>query len=136
MDDELFAEAKPFARELNLSPKGLQKLVDLKAKDLALAQRRWGDHLVKLKSDAEKDTEIGGVRYTPAVAAAKRAISKFGTPAFRKMCDDYGVGAHPEMIRLLSRVAAATGETPSLGNGDGPGAVQDKPLHEILYKDS
>lgn len=134
MDADLLAEATPVAKELNLSAKGLQKLADLKAKDVQLSLKRWGDHLVELKTTAQADPEIGGAKYAPAVASAKQAITKFGTPGFRKMLNDYGVGAHPEMIRMLSKVAKATGETPTLEHGGGAGVVT-KPLHDILYKD-
>lgn len=134
MDAELLAEATPVAKELNLSAKGLQKLADLKAKDVKLSLERWGNHLGELKTQAQADPEIGGSKYQPAVAAARQAITKFGTPAFRKMLNDYGVGAHPEMIRMLSKVAKVTGETPTLEHGGGAGATE-LPLHEILYKD-
>jgi hypothetical protein len=50
------------------------------------------------------------------------------------MLNDYGVGAHPEMIKFLSKVQSTMGEKPSLGNGDGPGNPP-KALHDILYKD-
>jgi hypothetical protein len=131
-DDTLKGEFAPIAKELDLSGKGIQKLVDLKAKMDQQAVSRWGDHLVSLKAEAQKDPEIGGAKYSEAVQLAKQTIGKFGTPAFRKMLNDYGVGAHPEMIRYMSNVARATGETPVLDGGAGPGVVQ-KPLHDILY---
>lgn len=134
IDETLAAEFKPIAKELNLNQKGAQKLVDLKAKDVQNQIKRWGDHLVELKTIAQKDPEIGGAEYPKAVSVAKGAITKFGTPEFRKMLNDYGVGAHPEMIRFMRKVGLAMGETPALGNGDSAGVVQ-KPLHEILYKD-
>lgn len=133
--DEGLAEAfKPIARELNLNQKGAQKLVDLKAKDVQAQTKRWGDHLVELKNIAQADPEIGGAEYPKAVAVAKGAISKYGTPAFRKMLNDYGVGAHPEMIKFMRKVGLAMGETPVLESGGNAG-VRQLPLHEILYKD-
>lgn len=133
-DPVLKEEFAPIAKELDLSPKGVQKLVDLKAKMDKQAVQKWGEHLVELKTQAKADPEIGGAKYDPAVAAARGVIGKYGTPAFRKMLNDYGVGAHPEMIRFMSKVAKATGETPVLDGGAGSGVV-NKPLHELLYKD-
>lgn len=135
IDEGLAAEFKPIAKELNLNQKGAQKLVDLKAKDVQAQTKRWGDHLVELKTIAQADPEIGGAEYPKAVTTAKAAIAKFGTPGFRKMLNDYGVGAHPEMIRFMRKVGLTMGETPALENGGGAGVTANKPLHEILYKD-
>ena len=136
VDDALKAEFVPVARELNLSAKGAQRLVDLKAKDIQLQTERWGAHLTELRGLAQSDPEIGGAKYDESVAAGRRVISKFGTPGLRKVMNDYGVGAHPEMIRFMRKVDAAMGEPSTLPSGEGPGVVTEKPLHEILYKDT
>lgn len=135
VDDELRSAFTPVARELNLSSKGAQKLVELKAKDIQLQTERWGNHLNELRSQAQADPEIGGAKYNDSVAAGRRVISKFGTPGLRKLMNDYGVGAHPEMIRFMRKIDAAMGEPSTMQSGDGPGVVTQKPLHEILYKD-
>jgi len=134
-DEALAAEFRPFAKELGLSQKGAQRLVDFKAK---LDQRQlevWHDHLQNLRGQAQAHPEIGGGKYNEAVGLGRQVIAKFGTPGLRKMMNDYGVGAHPEMIAFMARIGRTVGETPALGNGDSAGAGQ-KPLHEILYKDS
>lgn len=135
IDEGLAAAFKPIAKELNLNQKGAQKLVDLKAKDVQAQTKRWGDHLVELKTIAQADPEIGGAEYPKAVSIAKAAITKFGTPGFRKMLNDYGVGAHPEMIRFMRKVGLTMGETPALENGGNAGVTANRPLHEILYKE-
>lgn len=134
-DEAIKLEFLPIVKELGLSQKGAQKLVDFKSKLDTLQLKNWSNHLVELKATAQKDPEIGGAKYQPAVAQAKAAIAKFGTPGLRKMFNDYGVGNHPEMIRFMAKIGAATGETPALEPGGGAGVV-NKPLHEILYKDS
>lgn len=132
------------AKELGLNQEGAQKLVDYKSQLDQHQVKLWGNHLNDLKVSAKADPVIGGANYPAAVTAGKAAISKFmsapasaeGQPteaqAFRKMLNDYGVGAHPLMIRFMSRVGAAMGETPALGNG-GNASVIDKPLHELMY---
>lgn len=137
MDTELAAEFTPIGRELNLSQKGAQKLVDLKVKDIQIQQKRWGDHVVGLKKTAMEDPDVGGAKYTPTVAAARTAITKVcgqRAAAFRQMCNQYGVGNHPEMLYMLGQVAKLTGESTVAPSGEGGGAP--KPLHEILYKDN
>lgn len=134
------------AKELGLNQEGAQKLVDYKSQIDQHQIKLWGNHLTELKSLSQSDPVVGGANYTPAVAAGRASIAKFMSgpapaegqlpeaAAFRKMLNDYGVGAHPLMIRYMSRVGAAMGETPAIGNGGGAGVV-DRPLHELMYKD-
>lgn len=136
IDEELRSDFLPLARELNLSQKGAQRLVDLQAKAVERQLQRWGTHLTELKTQAQADPEIGGAKYEPAVTSARAAIAKFGTPALRKVMNDYGVGAHPEMIRFMSKVGLAMGETPALASGGSAGVTDKTPLHEILYKET
>lgn len=132
-DEELTSLVAPIGKELNLNQKGMQKLVDLKPKMDQIALERWKGHLGQLKKDAQADPEIGGAKYAPAVAAGRGVIAKFGTDGFRKMLNQYGVGAHPEMIRFLGKIAAATGETSTPSSEGGSGGSVEKPLHELLY---
>lgn len=136
VDEELKGEFLPIAKELNLNQKGAQKLIDLKIADNKRAIQRWGNHLKELKVQAQADPDIGGAKYQPAVAASKAVIGKFarnGGTGFRQMLNDYGVGAHPEMIYFLRQVGLATGETPTLSGGEGSGTATNLPLHEKLY---
>ena len=136
MDTELAAEFTPIARELNLSAKGAQKLVDLKAKDVKNQLERWGGHLKELKTSAMADPEVGGANYAPAIQRGKAVLKKFGDPELTAALNTYGLGAHRAMIRFLNKVANATGETATLQPGAGSGAATTKPLHELLYKDT
>jgi hypothetical protein len=133
-DDELKAEFIPIVKELGLSQKGAQKLVDMKAKMDGLQLQRWSNHLNELREQAKADPDIGGPKYAAAVASGKGVIAKFGSPEFRQMLNHYGVGAHPEMIKFMAKVGAAMGETPAVNNGGGTSDTK-RPLHEILYKD-
>jgi hypothetical protein len=136
MDEALLAEATPVARELNLSKKGAQKLVDLHAKNIQLQAKRWTDHLAESKKEAMADPQIGGANYGPSVAKAKSLIAQFGDAELKKDLNTYGIGARRSMIRFLSKIATAVGETSMPPSGAGTGAVEKKPLHEILYKDT
>lgn len=135
MDEELRAEFSPIARELNLSAKGAQRLVDLKVKDIQLQTRRWGEHLAEAKKEAMADPEIGGANYAPALSRGRALIQKFGDAELRKDLNTYGMGARRSMIRFLNKLAGAVGETPLPSPGGGSGEIQKKPLHDILYKD-
>lgn len=133
VDEVLAGEFTPIAKELNLNQAGAQKLIDLKIADNRRTIERWGNHLSDLRTEAKADPEIGGAKYDESLRSARGVLAKFGTPELRKAMNHYGIGAHKEMIRFLSRIGAATGEPKPLGNGDS-GVVETKPLHEILYK--
>jgi len=99
------------ANELNLSQEQAQKIVDrlgpaqLQAKEAVVdnANESW----VKA---SRSDKEVGGAQYKPSLQSARRAIDRFATPEFRKLMVGKGTQLvnHPEMLRFLARVGAAT----------------------------
>lgn len=137
-DPELNESFSGLAKELGLSQKAAQKLVDYKAEVDQKTLQNWVNHKENLRTEAKKDPVIGGVNYTPAVEAGKKSITHFmkaDAPAFRAMLNHYGVGAHPLMIRYMAAVGKAMGETATIDPGAGSGVTnKDRPLHEILYE--
>lgn len=131
-DPELKAEFDPIVKELGLSQKGAQKLVEFKAKLDQRQLQQWNDYQNSLTVAAKRDPEIGGQRYQPSLAAGRQVIAKFGNEEFKTMLRDTGVARHPEMIRFLSKVGKAIGETPALGEGGGA-VSEPKPLYELMY---
>jgi hypothetical protein len=136
-DPELQESFTALAKKLGLNQKGAQELVNYKTEIDKQAVKAWGDHLTVLKNVAKADPEIGGANYDKAIGLGRQVISNFGgTPAqqaeLRKVMNNYGVGAHPAMIRFFRNVGLATGETPTGGNGGSGGSVE-KPLHELFY---
>lgn len=57
---------------------------------------------------ARTDREIGGERLEGSIADAREALDRHGTPELRELLDDSGLGSHPEILRLLARVARTT----------------------------
>jgi len=140
-DPELQTDFSGLAKELKLNQAGAQKLVDYKTKLDQHQLKKWGEHTAELRSKAKADPEIGGAKYDAAVAAGRTAIAKFGGNAaqiaeLKQVMNHYGVGAHPAMIRFMSNIARATGETPTIGGAGGSGGSVEKPLHELFYGDN
>lgn len=125
----------PLAKELGLSQSGAQKIVDFKAKIDQHQLEQWGNHLTELKNSAKADAEIGGANYDKSIGLGRSVIAKFGTPKLREALNQYGIGAHPEMIRFLAKIGKAVGESPSI-ESKGGGVATEKPLHERMYRTS
>lgn len=131
-DPAMKAEFDPIVRKLGLSQAGAQELVNFKAKLDQFQMQQWNEYQASIAAAARKDPEIGGVKFKDSMAAGRQVVAKFGNDDFRQMLKNAGIASHPEMIRFLSKVAKATGETPALGEGGGA-VPEKKPLYELMY---
>lgn len=107
-------EVKAMAKELGLSQEAAQKLVErdnaLLSKSQQQTQAMMSEAVARWADDAKADKEIGGANLQASITDAKTALDKFGTPEFKNMLNQSGVGNHPELIRLLSKVGKAMRE--------------------------
>lgn len=86
------------------------------------------------QASAKTDAEIGGANFDTTLVAAKNVLNVYGNPAFTTFLNTTGLGNHPEMIRLLSKVAKAVGEDKLLAGGAGAGQGNaQKTAGEVLY---
>lgn len=116
-DDQFIGTFKDAAKELNLSQKQAQHLLDKCAP--VLAQRQIEQ--IKAVSDqwverTKTDKEIGGENWTRAASDIARVRDRFGVNADGKMDPDIQefmqtpIGNHPGLLKLLARVGRAFGE--------------------------
>jgi hypothetical protein len=115
MPDGFFETFNPIAKEFNLSQEGAQKLFDRLATDLqpkmiAAQQEKWEGVKTAWAEATKVDKEIGGTAYDANVAIAQRALNTFSTPELKQALSDYGMGNHPEMVRLMLRIGKAMRE--------------------------
>lgn len=107
---ELMEEFTPLAKELGLNNEQAQKLADFEGK---LAQRRqedFGKMAEGWVETAKTDKEIGGDKWAENVEVAQRALNTFGTPELKTALNQYKLGNHPEMIRLMVRIGKSMRE--------------------------
>ena len=76
---------------------------------------QWGEQ-------AKKDPEIGGAQFDQNVAQAVKAIDAYGSPEFKALLNESGLGSHPEVIRFAMKAGAALAEP-----GVVTGATSNKP---------
>jgi hypothetical protein len=82
--------------------------------------------------EAENDKEIGGPAFAKNVEYAKRVVDRFGTDAFRAALNDSGLGNHPELLRVFSRIGRLIAEDATVLGGGRPSAPP-KSQAEVLY---
>lgn len=141
-DDQFIGTFKDAAKELNLSQKQAQHLLDKCAP--VLAQRQIDQ--IKAVSDSwvertKTDKEIGGENWTRAASDIARVRDKFGVNADGKMDPDIQefmqtpIGNHPGLLKLLARVGRAFGEADFLrGSVDKDGKVRPTDFYESAAK--
>ena len=135
MDEALLAEVTPLFKEVGLTQEQAQKFIDIQAKQNAGAEQNsidaFNSQMQTWKDESKNDTEFGGDKFNESLVSAKSALDKFGTPKLTELLNNQGLGNHPEVIRLLTKVGRLTQE-------DVPGNEQHKASPEkdrvaILY---
>ena len=108
VDAETLSEARTLLGEMHLPQDQAQRLVDFYAGKIRQFGTAQAENWVKLNEkwvgDFKADREIGGDRIQETVAAATRAMDRFGTPGLREALIMTGAGNHPEVIRFVARV--------------------------------
>ncbi len=128
------------ARSLNLSGSAAQQILDALAPALQTQQAAQVEAMVSgWLASTKADPEIGGAKLKASVADAAFALSKVGTPELRALLGPVsrggtGLGNHPEILRLLARVAKVTREDESLVTGPAPEPRSERPADRVYGK--
>jgi hypothetical protein len=77
------------------------------------------------------DKELGGTALDGNIRLAQSALTKFGTPELRAALDTTGMGNHPEVVRVFTRIGKAMAED-TFEKGS-PSKNAGKSAAEILY---
>ena len=124
---QAFSEA---AKELNLTQEQAQSVLDKVAP--ALKQQNE-DYINNVRSEwvesVKSDPEIGGDQLQENLGKAVRVLDAFGSPEFKSLLGETGLGDNPEMIRFLYRAYQDIGEdrflTGSQTDKEQPFSAQD-----------
>ena len=85
------------------------------------------------EGEVKADTDLGGDNFEETKRLAVTAVAKLGTPALGKFLNDFGIGSHPEIVRLLVKAGKLVDED-GPGGGSPPGGDQSR--QDILYPES
>ena len=128
VDSQVIDAFKEAAKDLNLSNKAAQQLVDKMAPQIAqrqieqiqAVQQEWA-------ATARADQEFGGEKLAENLSVAKKALDTFGTPELSELLNKSGLGNHPEVIRLMYRAGKAISADSYVGPSQGSGAAKNQP---------
>ena len=125
LDESILGSLSEVAKELNLPQAAAQKLVDKIAPVMAQRQAEQFEALrTEWRQASSSDQEFGGAKLTENMPLAKKAHDAFGTPEFRQLLEQTGMGNHPELIRTFYRAGKAISED-GLVSGSAPKAPRD-----------
>lgn len=123
LDSTVMGELGAVAKELNLSPTAVQKLVDRVA---PVWQKQGLAHVEKFRKEWTEqslaDKEFGGNNFDANIKAVNKAYTKFTTPELRTLLEESGLNCHPEVIRHFYRLSKAT-EDGRYIKGTGNGSI-------------
>lgn len=119
LSDGVLQAVSEFARAGNMpQEKAQESLNGIITAYQAQAQAEREAVLADWETQTKTDKEIGGDKFEASMASANKAIDQFASPDFRKFLDDTGLGNHPEMARMLSKIGQAISEDSFVGGGD------------------
>ena len=119
---EVEAKVTATAKEFNLPQEGAQKLVNA-AIDLQKSFASQMDTKItairqEWVTQSKADKEFGGDNFDVNLAVANTAVRAFGSPAFKQLLKDSGVGDHPEFIRTFLNIGKSISQDSAI-TGDG-----------------
>lgn len=123
LDKEAVAAFEPIAREIGLSNEQAQKIVDVYGSTIMpqIAKQQeaaWQKQVTEWAETVKADKELGSVE---SIGNAQKAMDQFGTPELKQYLNDSGLGNHPELFRIFSRIGKAMSEDGFVG-GSGENA--------------
>ncbi|WOC01657.1 MULTISPECIES: peptidase [unclassified Providencia] len=134
LDKEAVAAFEPIARELGLSNEQAQKIVDVYGSTIMpqiIKQQNeaWQQQTTEWAETIKADKELGSVE---SIGNAQKAMDQFGTPELKQYLNDSGLGNHPELFRIFSRIGKAMSED-GFVNGS---SENTRSTADVLFGDS
>lgn len=134
VDKELLEAFVPVAKELKLTQEQAQKVVDIQVKIAEARNAEWSKITTDWKEKARSDQEYGGDKFDASLEIAERALNTFATDDFKAMLKEYGLGNHPDMIRLFYRIGKAVKEDGMVNPGRIGEPTHDERINNFYSK--
>lgn len=85
---------------------------------------------------AESDPEIGGAKFQENAALAKKVIDVFGSDSLKQALNQSGLGNHPELLRIFTKIGKqmAPDQLVMPGNAPAPTKTQAEIMYPNMFK--
>ncbi|EUD09179.1 peptidase [Providencia alcalifaciens] len=135
LDKEALAAFEPIARELGLSNEQAQKIVDVYGSTIMpqLVKQQadeWQKQVTGWAETVKADKE--GLGSTESIGYAQKALDQFGSPELKSYLVETGLGNHPELVRVFSKIGKSMSED-GFVNGSSENA---RSTADVLFGDS
>ncbi|HHR6455443.1 TPA: peptidase [Providencia alcalifaciens] len=135
LDKEAVAAFEPIARELGLSNEQAQKIVDVYGSTIMpqLVKQQadeWQKQVTGWAETVKADKE--GLGSTESIGYAQKALDQFGSPELKSYLVETGLGNHPELVRVFSKIGKSMSED-GFVNGSSENA---RSTADVLFGDS
>lgn len=114
LDPEAITRVETYAKANKLSNEEAQQLLEVEHTAVKSFADKQNANMETLKNtwaeESKNDKEFGGQAFAQNVELSRRVVDKFGSVQFKAALNDTGLGNHPELIRMLSRIGKAIGE--------------------------
>lgn len=126
-DEQLANEAYNFFKEKGYTRKEAQRVADALPLFLERQQKAWQETVSGWAEQARKDPDLARGGFEQNVGVVRRAVVEYGTPGFRQLLNEMGIGNHPEVIKTFFNIGKSMGEASTPGGGAPLRGNQGKP---------
>lgn len=134
LDQDAANEIHGLAKQLNLSQKTVDQLVDVQKQLYERQAKKAADDIaateVAWTAELKADPVLGGNDHDAKLAKATEARNTFGTPGYNQFLKDAGLENHPDTVRTWYAISQALGEgstvKPGGGQQQGERTAQDR----------
>lgn len=131
LEDSVLEDIKAIAKEKGLTQEQATALLAREDKAARAKIESTKGLIDSWKQAVTADKEIGGDNLPVAVENAKRVLEKYGSPDLKKGLDETGLGNHPELVRMLSRIGKAMADDSFVKSA--ASGKQQKSIEDVLY---
>jgi len=118
LSEERLEAFKEAAKEMELTQKQFQKVVEYDLKRTQEATGQWQDRVQGWRDAARADKEFGGEAYDANVKAVSGVVNQFGDGEMKALLkspspdnpEGLAVGNHPAFLRMMNRIAKKLGD--------------------------
>lgn len=135
--DETVKEYGALAGKLGLDAAKAQELFNFYGAAVKREAEAASSYLAQQRAawtaEVKGDKDIGGAALDANLVHARRAVQKFGGPAFAELLNQTGFGDHPSFVRAFVAIGRALREDSVAGSPASPTPHNDGVPYDVLY---